>query len=412
MKHLRFVHNAQAILCLTVIYLVLSSWTSGPEVASDLDGFLRTTQLAKRVAEDPDNLALLVPAVHGAHAQRNREISQEIGHRVIAVAPSMVQSMTPLPADSAPIGVQWRELEKQEWSLKEIDTSQHDFTEIRRWYARWLVRWRGCMLYFRRDLRERQNSFGLRLSDDEIRRFMTPNLNLMVANWPGQADFVSATVEMRVHVPDSPRTVWCRPNAEVPAPRSIGRGEEWEPTVERQSFGSYRFPVQTQTVRLPSSTFERYPYLHEALPSIGDLTPAEVREWAANHRVSEVRGREPRLLGTSIRGEDLGVVAPFAISALHLYLLITLLSMFGHKRHQAPVDDVLPWLPTMKAALPIVFTVLTLALCPAVAAGIALWRLTTTSLFVLVVWSLALFVAGVGIGALASKLGDGSVAGA
>ena len=63
LTHLRFVHNVQTIICLTIIYFVWSSWTSGTELLGELNRFLQTSALGPRSCRiAPGTLAICYPA--------------------------------------------------------------------------------------------------------------------------------------------------------------------------------------------------------------------------------------------------------------------------------------------------------------------------------------------------------------
>ena len=116
-SHLRFIHNTLTILSLTIMYLVWSSWTSGPELRSDLDGFLRTAEAARTVVEMPERLVGLVPEMPNPHLLLSSEITSTIGYPVLAVNSLRMRSATSLPSDTSPVGVQWRALQAQEWAV-------------------------------------------------------------------------------------------------------------------------------------------------------------------------------------------------------------------------------------------------------------------------------------------------------
>lgn len=404
-KHLRFVHNAQTLLSLIVVYLVISSWTSGNEVLSDLDGFMQTVQVAKRVVDRPENIALLVPSVREARDRRDREVSDTIGRPVTVISPSRIRSMASLPADSASVALQWTELERHSWLLKDIDVPQQTFAAARDWYAQWYVRWGTCVRRFERDRRARRTRFEPTFSYNEVRRSIEPDLRVVVPDWSDESTVVSAMIEMTVYLPESRRYTPCRRRT----PRwDYMRDEEWRVSSEREEFGPYRLEVKTETIQLPQGVFETYPHLESQLASIGELTPDEVREWAVSQRTSELRGRESRLFGTTIRGQDLGVVAPAAILALHLYIFITLLSVVPKVSRNSGNEGPLPWLATMKSLLPVAFAWITLALFPAVGAGLALWRLAALNTIASIACSFVVLCLGTLIVAIAQDLGGES----
>lgn len=374
MRHLRFVHNAQTLLSLLVVYLVLSSWTSGLEVLGDLDGFIQTSQRVRGVVDRPESLDVLVPSVREDRSRRDRDLSDRISHRVAVTSPSIVRSMTSLPPESASIGLQWTALQRQTWSLKELDTSQHDFSEVRDWLALWNDRWGYCRYVFERDRRSARSRSGSRFSYNDIRRSVTPDVRILAPDWTGESNVVLGRIEVIAYVPESRDDPSCR---RLYDPWDYMRDEEWKLSIDREVFGPYAFNVQTTTIQLPPSTLGRFPHLQKELTSIRNLTPYQVRERMASDSIAELHERESRLFGTTIRGEDLGVVAPVALFSLHVYLLVTLASLRPKMAGKAEAGGVYPWLAAMRSPVPILYSLVTLALCPAAAAGLVLWRLAS-----------------------------------
>ena len=405
MKHLRFVHNAQTILCLAVTYLIYSSWTSGPEVLGDLDGFLQTMQRARRVIEEPEHITLLVPSVENARDRRSRELSAILQHEVTLIAPFVLEATTPLPAESAPIGRQWTALQEQQWTLMEIEITDQDFRDVRDWYARWYDRWGVCVLYFERDRRPRRDRFDPRSPHQTRRRSAPPEFRIMVSEWGENPNVVSAMIELIVYVPESRRHPSCRRSSN---PRDYRLRDEWILSSEAERFGPYQLSVRSDTIQLPRSTFSRYHYLQTALDSIGHCAPNEVREWAMTNRTSEIREREPRLFGTLIRGEDVGVVGLGATLAVHAYMFFTLLSLRYSHDPRIATDRPFLWMGAMRTWIPTMFTFVTLALCPAVVVGVALWRLTSFGTLVSFLWFAILLTLGMFNMYMARHLGDGS----
>ena len=404
MRHLRFVHNAQTILCLAVVYLIASSWTWGTEVLRDLDGFSQTMQRARRVVEEPDEITRLVPSVRDTRDGKNRRLSETLGRRVTLIAPRVVETTTSLPVDSESIGRQWTALEAQRWRVKEIDITHKGFSDVRDWYAQWYKRWGICVFHFENDRRTDRDHFNPR-SPIRGRRFATPDFRVTVADWGTNRSVVSAMVDFVVYVPESRRHPSCRRRH---SPRDYMIRDEWTLSPEVKRFGPYQLVVETKMIQLPQSTLDQYNYLRAALSLIGDLAPNEVREWAMREKVSEIRERESRLFGTHIRGEDLGFVAPGAIFALHLYILVTLFSLRSQDGPTLTIEGPLPWFAAMRTTLPSGFTFVTLALCPAVAFGFAVWRWTMLGTGVSVGLFCALLVMGIAIMCLARRLGERS----
>ena len=405
MKHLRFVHNAQTILCLAVMYMIVSSWTSGTEVLADLDGFIQTMQRARHAVETPGDITYLVPSVRRDRERTNRDLSATLGHEVSLIVPRVLRATTSLPVESESIGRQWTALQKQQWTLKEVDITDQDFTEVREWYKLWYARWGTCVLKFKRDSSARRDRFALRRSYHAGRRSATPDFRIIVPNWRESSSVVSATIEFIAYIPVSRSHPSCRTASNL---RHHGLGEDWTLSPDSARFGPYELPVRTSTIVLPQSTFDRYHYLQRVLSSIRELTPNEVREWAMRDKVSEIRERESRLFGTPVRGEDLGVVAPGAILGLHLYILFTLLSVYPKSVPKPVMNRPFPWFAAMRTTVPTLFTFVTLALCPAVAVALALWRLTAVGILVSGGCFLVMLALGTSIMWLARHVGDGS----
>ena len=402
MRHLRFVHNTQTVLSLSVIYLVASSWTIGPEVGNDLDAFLRTAQLVRGAINNPGNVAALVQEVRSDRAKRRRDVVRAIGHRTTVVLPAHADTATSLPNDDAPIIEQWRAIKEHHWTVRELAVSHQVFADVRSWYSDWYRQWEPCIAHFVQDLEEVWDGSGGPLSGEEIRAYTTPKLTLVVEEWDPGEPFVDVTLEMAVHIPNTPSTVWCQPDA---FSNRTPNARVWQPEVQEQAFGIHEFPVEERSVSVPSSTFDRFPYLQGVLPAIGTLTPSEVRQWIENLTVSEIRGRVPRLMGTNVRNQDFGLVALTAITALHLYLLTTLSAVRRRTALASQEQDRVPWLASVRSVLPILFSVVTLVLCPVAATGLALWRLTSVPTFYVISWSGLLLGLGIAITAWALHLG-------
>ena len=381
--HMRLVHNAQTLIGLTVIYLVWSSWNSGTELHSDLTGFLRTVQIAGQIVENPERLDVLVLETQDYRTSLNRELSDTLGHPIVAHVSSLpIQLLTPFPEESAPIGTQWQDLQNQRWRVSRLIAPSGDLEDVRVW----LEAWHRCLPVLRRHLRELRTSAGA-----ASRRFTTPMLLLQVVDEePAVSGVVSIMVDARVYLPQRGGFVHpCRRSAASEADfGNFTRDDDREILREQKRFGPHPFAVQHDTVGLPPSTFDSYPYLERTLDTIGEFTPTEALIWAAEQQQEGLRGRDARLFGTSIPGEHLRYVGPVIIMGLHLYMLVTLCGLNSQKRLRQ--QDPLPWLAAMPSLWPTVFSGLTLVVVPAAALGLILWRLTTVPVslaFVLVTLS-------------------------
>ena len=386
--HMRLVHNAQTLISLTAIYLVWSSWNSGAELRSDLTGFLRTVQIAGQIVENPERLDVLIPETHDYRTSLNRELSDTLGHPVVAVVSSLpIQLLTSFPEESAPIGAQWQDLRNQRWRVSRLIAPSDDLDDIRVW----LEGWRRCLPVLRRHLQELRLSAGT-----ASRRFTTPMLLLQVVDEePPGSSVVSVMVDARVYLPQRAGFVHpCRRSAASEA--DLGdfvRDDDREILREHKRFGLHPFAVRRDTVGVPRSTFGGYPYLERALDTIGEFTPTEALTWAAEQQQEGLRRRDARLFGTSIPGEHLRYVGPVIILGLHLYMLVTLCGICSQKWLR--VQDPVPWLAATPSLWPTVFSGLTLAVVPAIALGLILWRLTIVPVTLGVV--LVALSAGIGV---------------
>ena len=409
LTHLRFVHNLQTTICLAIIYLVWSSWTSGTELLAELNRLFRTTALAREAVESHGHLSYLIPDIPSSRNSLGTEIAEMTGLNVSVSAPSMARSLTSPPDEWAPIGVQWDQLQEQEWLLTTLGLSEDSLREVSAWLDE---RWRPCLRYLsatldrrnRRDPRARRRYRAL--SSRDRLRLTTPEVYFTVTDWPESADTVSALVEVMVYVPQRDGTIHdCRKvGNNVSDAGELTPDDDLGLFVERKTFGIQRLITQPISVRIPRTAFDDYRHLEWELDGIADLTPTAALEWARDQQVAGIQGRESRLLGTNIRGEHLGYVAPWAILLLHAYLLVNLYGLRGQVQNGLQATTVVSWLAAIKQPFPRLFSFLTLVALPVVAAVFALWRLTPTSRIGLSVWMLVLLVSGVGAIVLAQSL--------
>ena len=396
-SHLRFIHNTLTILSLTIMYLVWSSWTSGPELRSDLDGFLRTAEAARTVVEMPERLVGLVPEMPNPHLLLSSEITSTIGYPVLAVNSLRMRSATSLPSDTSPVGVQWRALQAQEWILQTLGSPEDDLAEV----GAWIAMRRPGPLDLNRELRRRvrRQRPRSRLSTQDIRMLTTPILLPIAIDWPAEGSSGFAIVELEAYVPmlrsRFPASRQCEDLTGVATYRNLQQARELGIIFDCMTSGPYRFVAKTDTIRLPPSEFDKYSYLQREFDAISDLTPADALAWSVGQQTAGIRGRDPRFFGAAIRGEHLGLVGPIAMLFLDLYLLIMLRTLLVSVRKGSFDPTLLPWVATMRSVPAIVFSGTTLALLPAVATGFALWRLTTANPFVILVGALVL--AGLGV---------------
>ena len=409
LSHFRFVHNTQTVLSLAIIYLIVSTWTSGTELRRDLNGFLRTVEVARAVVETPERLADLIPDLPNHHAALSAELATATGHAVLTVAPLRIRSVTSLPDESSPIGTQWQGLQNQEWILQTLGNPEDDLTEVRAWFNE--------RTFDQEPLSRTVRRRDPRIHDQDIRELTRPILLPSTTDWPADSSSGLAVLELEAYVPVLPSRT--RKRCEDVTGIARYRDPRWDVElgliIDCTTFGPYRFATQTDTVRLPPSAFERYPYLQRELAAIADLTPNDALAWAAGLQVDGIRERDPRFFGTPIRGEHLGFVVPVAMIFLQFYFLIMLynLRVFGRK---GSFDTTLPqWVVTMKQWHAMVYSYATLVVVPAATVSLVLWRLTTIDrIFILAVTLIPLGI-GIWIVRLGQEVGqrdDATTAGA
>ena len=200
LTHMRLVHNAQTLISLMIIYLVLSGWNSATELHRDLARFVEMVRKAGQTVERPENLDDLVPEIPDYRTTLYRELYDALGRVVIVYRDSLpIQLLTHFPEESAPIHIQWQELQNQQWRVPTRLAAPKDVLEDVRV---WLERWRRCQPALYRHLAE--------LPRDEVRRYTTPRL-LLAFSTPRNPDFVPVIIQVAVYSP-GPRRHLCRDN--------------------------------------------------------------------------------------------------------------------------------------------------------------------------------------------------------
>lgn len=402
-NHLRFVHNTLIILSLTILYIVWASWTSGRELRSDLEDFLRTAEAVRNVAETPERLSGLLPSMLNHHRVLSEEITRAIGYPVFAINPLRIRSVTSFPDDVMTIGSQWRALQDQEWILQKLNNPEDPLSELKAWL--------DDRLYYRqflnRELRRARMSPGTgSLDTRDIRQLTTPILLPSVIDWPEEGSDGYAIVEFKVYAPMSRRGFrgLCEDLTAIAKYRDQHRDRKLRIVIDCQIFGPYRIHAQTETVRLPRSLFERYTYLQREFETIADLLPNDALERAAALQMVGLRGNDPRLFGARIRGEHIGLVGPFLITISHCYLLVMLYNLLLSVRRGKSEDQFLPWIVLMKGPTAECYSILTIVVLPAIAATLPVWRLTTVDGYLVIVIAISLLGFGIGTIAIGRKI--------
>ena len=369
LTHMRLVHNAQALISVMVLYLVWTGWNPATELRGDLERFGGVVRNADHAVERPDNLGDLVPETPDHKTSLHRDLRAALGRIYIVDPHSLpIELLTSFPKESTPVRVLWLELQNQRWRVPDRLTVPKDVLEDMR---TWLDDWRRCYRALERHL-NRINQIPLNRRN-ETQRYTTPTLRIAVFPGRWSPDVVSVIFQIAVYSPGL-RSHRCRGDNEADF---YERDRDLEVTREYKRFGPFDLRVQSTVVSLPASLFDGYRHLERDLGEIGELTVEEALTWAAEQQWAGFRERDLRLVGLRVTGEDLGVIAPFAVVTLHIYMLVMLLSLNSQKGTH--VDGPIPWLVAAPSTLALVWSASTLALLPATASGVALWRLTTVA---------------------------------
>ena len=362
--HLRMVHNAQTLISLMAVYLI---WASpATELYGDLAAFRDVVTKAGQAVERSGNLDDLAVEMPDHKASLHRDLRTALGAVYIVDSHSLpVEMLTSFPDQSVPLRVLWQELQNQRWRVPDrLTVPRNVLGDMRAW----LDEWRRCYPALTRHL----DGTG-RDGRDEARRYTIPTLRIAVSPERRRAEVVSVILQLAVYSPAVQRH-YCRGDSRADF---YERDFDLQVTREYKRFGPLYLWVQRTGVSLPASLFDRYQHLKRALGDLGNRTLEEALAWADEQQRAEVRERELRLVGARLTGEDLGFIVPFAVIALHVYMLVMLRSLnFGNGTH---LGDPIPWLVAVPSPLAFVSSLLTLMLLPAGASGLALWRLTTMS---------------------------------
>lgn len=407
MRHLRFVHNTQTILSAAVLYLVYSTWTSGPELRQELEDFLQLVEYAKVYVERRDPLTSLVPEMPNHNAALASEVNRATGHSVWALAPFRIRSVRPLPEKSAPVGAQWRALQDQQWTVQTLGNPEHGWTEVRAWLDERRSNLARALRGGARGRLPRLKKRKVKRIQDRVRHQL-PIVRLSVTDWPAEAKFVAANVQIVAYVAMTEK-LFSEGAENITSPaeyRDLHLAFESRVVIARKTFGPFQFVSRTNKVQLPSSAFDRYPHLQQKINVIKDLTPTEALAWAADQQVAGIREREPELLGISTRGEDLGRIGPIVLLSLFVYLLLMLRDPRISVEKQSYDPRLLPWLAARSDWFAKIYSSITLIILPAGAVFLLLWRFTTTSwliritaVAIVVAIGIAVFCSGMRLGA-------------
>ena len=394
-NHLRFVHNSQTVLSLTIIFLIGSTWTPGTELLQDLHGFFQKIEAARTVDETPERLAELVPAVRYRHVALSANVSTAIGHRVRAVTPMHVQSLIPIPDASSPVGVQWEALQELQWRLQKLKGPTDDLADVREW----IDDRQRARFYLRRDLASSQNRIRHNISRQEIERLMTPVVYLTPSNWPIRTETNVILADLKVYLP-MPRRYSRGQRANGGIVRRFRDTREdfsLDIFVEWEQFGPFEFLTEVETIGLPEDQRSEFPELNRHMAALRDYNSSDAISWAENLQVAKISDRGQRFLGTEIGGEHWGAIAPIAIILLQIYLLMMLhnLLILISRDHDRRDFSLPAWSALMNGWSAKAYTTLTLLLLPVFAACLPVWRFTQLGLAGCLV--VAAIVAGMGV---------------
>ena len=393
-NHLRFVHNSQTVLSLTIIFLIGSTWTPGTELLQDLNGFFQTIQIARSVDETPERLAELVPAVRYRHLALSANVSTAIGHRLRAVAPMHVQSLTPVPDASSPVGVQWDALQELQWRLQKLRGPTDDLADVREW----IDGRQRARSHLRRDLASSRNRIRHNFSRQDIERLMTPVVYLTPSNWPIRTETNVIPVDLEVYLP-IPRRYFRGQRADgaiVRRFRDIRKDFSLDIVIEWEQFGTFEFLIEAETIGLPEDQRTEFPELNRQISALRDYNASDAISWAENLQVVKISDRDQRFLGAEV-GEHWGAVAPISMILLQIYLLTMLhnLLILISRDHDRRDFSLPAWSAMMNSWSARAYTVLTLVLLPSFAACLPVWRFTQLGLTGCL--AVAAVVAGMGV---------------
>ncbi len=389
--HMRLVHNAQTLICLIALYLIWLGWSPATELYGDLVAFGDMARKASQAVDRPSNLDDLTPDMPDHKAALHRQLRTALGPVYIVDPHSLpIELLTPFPqASSVSVPILWQELQNQRWRVPErLTVPRNVLDEMRVW----LDEWHRCKSALAQQLYALPGPTRVDPS-----RYTTPTVRVAIFAGRRRSDVVSVTFQIAVYSPGL-RRHYCRGDSRADF---YDRDSELRVTREYKRFGPLYLRVQSRGLSLPVSLFDRYRYLKVNLSQIGERTLEEALAWAAEQQGATIRQRDLRFVGTRFTGEDLGIVLPFVVMTLHVYMLVMLHTLNSGDRGQ--FDGPIPWLVATPSTLALVSSVFTLALLPAGASGLALWRLTTRSGLVAFVWALIQVVIAVAIHAQALR---------
>ena len=235
------------------------------------------------------------------------------------------------------------------------------------------------------------------LSELEIDRLTLPILLPSVIEWPPERESGIAIIELDVYIPmlRSHARSPCKDLTRIAKYRNLRRDLELGIRFECMTLGPYRFFAQTETIRLPPRVFERYAHLQREIESISGLLPNDAIERVATLQLRGLRGSNPRILGTTVRGEHIGFVGPALISIVQFYLLLMLYLLLHSVQRGSISSSFCPWVVLMQGPVAKWFSIVTLVFLPTIAASTPAWRLTTADWYLPIVIAIVLLAFGI-----------------
>ena len=369
--HMRLVHNAQTLISLIAFYFIWSGWSPATELYAELAAFRDMVAKARQAVERPRNLDDLIPDVPDHKLVLRRQLLASLGIPLVNIEDSHslpIELLTSFPEESSvSLSNLWQDLQSQRWRVPERFTVPTDILDEMK---DWIDEWRVCETAVLQYLVAIPGP--LQVAPDSYTR---PTVRVEVIELRQPLDAVLVGLEVSVYSPSSgvPRHS-CRGDSRAD---SYERDRLTRLTRESKSFGPLHLVLDSARVSVPPSFFDRYPWLRANLAVIGQKTLSEALAWAAGQQRAAVGDRDFRLLGARFTGRDLGLIVPLALVAAHIYMLVMLLT-FG-SRGLGVSDELIPWLAASPSPPAVVWSLATLVALPAVASGLAVWRLTVVS---------------------------------
>ena len=370
LTHMRVVHNIQTVISAIALYLVVTGWNSARELYDDLQSLQTVVTDAGTAVQEPDNLYSLVPELPDYRARLRRDLRDRRrglfwrveganGHAL------PIELLSVFPSQSESIRTIWNGLQEQQWKVPTRVALPVDVVSAA---EHWVDQWRRCSSGLRTHLLARRRM----LRRTRVNEYTTPRVAIDVAPTPSSEEYAAIVLGVTVYS-EGVRRGRC-PRGE--------RADLYQPDRDLDITREYKTfwanaPVRIEStiVSLPASTFHRHRFIVRYWSAIAGSSFAEALAWAAEEQSAGIRDRELRLMGAPFTGSEFGIVVPVTVFALGIYMLVMLSSL--PKKTTPSRRGRTCWMAASSSGPALVLTGLTLEALPAVATGVAMWRLST-----------------------------------